>query len=63
MFFLIVVTAGVAFYFGEDIKIAGLLRETIKYLGFVVGVTFWSLVPRGNAAATAVFRNYLARVH
>ena len=46
--FVIVVTAGTAFSFGEDIKIAGLLRETIKYLGFVVGVTVCGLLYRGG---------------
>jgi len=43
---LIVAAAGAAFYFGEDIKIAGVLRETIKYLGFVVGVTICGLLFR-----------------
>ena len=45
---VIVVTAGMAFSNGEDIKIAGLLRETIKYLGFVVGVTVCGLLYRGG---------------
>ena len=45
---VIFVTAVAAFYFGEDIKIAGLLRETIKYLGFVVGVMVCGLLYRGG---------------
>ena len=50
--FLIVIVASATFYFGENIKIAGLLRETIKYLGFLVGVTICGLLYRGGTLAS-----------
>ena len=40
---LLIVAAALTFQFGENIKIAGLLRETIKYCGFVVGLTICGL--------------------
>ena len=49
--FVLIAAAGVAFYLGDNIRIAGLLRETIKYLGFFVGVTICGLLYRSGSLA------------